>query len=103
MNVTILLDFERCCCAGYLCAVVCLNVTMYLIAAFYSKKFGEPTPKLGFIFSIVLSILCAAGMFIAVGDGPAPGTVQSVLLIMSAAASIVSSIGLFLKMRKPRK
>jgi hypothetical protein len=103
MNVTILLDFERLCCAGYLCAVVCLNVTMYLIASFYSKKFGEPTPKLGFIFSIVLSVLCAAGVFITVGDGPAPGMFQSALLIMSAAASIVSSIGLFLKMRKPRK
>jgi hypothetical protein len=103
MNVTILFDFTRFCCAGYLCAVVCLNVTMYLIASFYSKKFGEPTPKLGFVFSIVLSVLCAASMFIAVENGPAPGTFQSVLLILSAAASIVSSIGLFFKMRKPRK
>jgi hypothetical protein len=103
MNVTILFDFTRFCCAGYHCAVVCLNVTMYLIASFYSKKFGEPTPKLGFVFSIVLSVLCAASMFIAVENGPAPGTFQSVLLILSAAASIVSSIGLFFKMRKPRK
>jgi hypothetical protein len=103
MNVTILLDFEHCCLAGYLCAVVCLNVTMYLIATFYNKKFGEPTPKLGFVFSIVLSILCAASVFIAAGDGRALGVLQSVLLILSAAASIVSSLGLFFKMRKPRK
>jgi hypothetical protein len=103
MNVTILLDFDRLCCAGYLCAVVCLNVTMYLIASFYNKKFGEPTPKLGFVFSIILSILCAASVFIAAGDGKALVLLQSVLLILSAAASIVSSIGLFFKMRKPRK
>jgi hypothetical protein len=103
MNVTILLDFERCCLAGYLCAVVCLNVTMYLIASFYNKKFGEPTPKLGFIFSIVFSILCAASVFVAVGSGRTLGMVQSVLLILSAAASIISAVNLFLKMRKPRK
>ena len=103
MNITILLDFERFCLAGYLCAVACLNVTMYLIAAFYNKKFGEPTPRLGFIFSIILSLLCALTVFAAAGDGKMLGALQAGLVILAAIASMISSTNLFLKMRKPRK
>ena len=103
MNVTMLLDFGRFCLAAYLCAVACLNVTMYLIAAFYQKKFGEPTPRIGFIVSIILSLLCALTVFVSAGDGKMLGALQAGLVILAAISSMISSANLFLKMGKPRK
>jgi hypothetical protein len=103
MNVTILLDLDRVLLAGYILAVVCLNVTMYLISAFYHKKFGESTPKAGFAVAIILSVLCAASVFVNAGSGRTLGITQSSLLILSAGASASSAINLYFKMRKPRK
>jgi hypothetical protein len=103
MNVSILLDPDRVLLAGYILAVVCLNATMYLIAAFYHKKFGESTPRAGFVISMVLSVACAASVFVNIGGGRTLGIVQSSLLILSAGASAVSAINLYLKMGRPRK
>jgi hypothetical protein len=103
MSVSILVDPERVLLAGYILAVVSLNATMYLISAFYHKKFGEATPKAGFAVSILLSVLCAASVFVSAGGGRMLDIVQSSLLVLSAGSSAVGSINLFFKMRKPRK
>ncbi len=103
MSVSILFDPERVLLAGYILAVVCLNATMYLISAFYHKKFGEATPKAGFAMSIFFSILCSASVFVSAGSGHMLGIIQSALLIAGGGASAAASINLFLKMRKPRK
>jgi hypothetical protein len=103
MNVTILLDADRLLLAGYILAVVCLNATMYLISSFYHKKFGEATPRAGFALSMVLSVVCAASVFVNVGGGRLLGFAQSSLLILGSGASAASAVGLYVKMRKPRK
>ncbi len=103
MNVSILFDPNRVLLAGYIAAVVCLNATMYLIASFYRKKFGEATPRAGFVISMLLSVLCAASVFVNAGGGRILGILQSSLLILSAGASALSAINLYLKMGKPRK
>jgi hypothetical protein len=103
MNVTILLDADRLLLAGYILAVVCLYATMYLISSFYHKKFGEATPRAGFALSMILSVLCAASVFVNAGNGMMLGFAQSSLLILSAGASAASALSLYLKMRKPRK
>jgi hypothetical protein len=103
MNVTLLLDPDRFWLAGYICIVVCLNATMYLISAFYHKKFEQATPKLGFVLAIILSLLYAVSVFVSFGSGHTLGNVPSTLLILASAASMASSINLYLKMKKPRK
>jgi len=103
MNAAILLDAERVLLAGYIIAVMCLNATMYLISSFYHKKFGEATPRAGFALSMLLSLLFAASVFISIGGGRMLALAQSSLLILSAGTSAMSAVGLFLKIRKPRK
>jgi len=103
MNVSFLADAERVLLAGYILAVACLNATMYLISSFYHKKFREASPRAGFALSMVLSVLCAASVFVSVGGGRMLGVLQSSLLILAAGSSAVSAAGLFVKMRKPRK
>jgi hypothetical protein len=103
MNVTLLLDPDRFWLAGYIILVVCLNATMYLISAFYHKKFEQATPKAGFLLAIVLSLLYAASVFVSFGSGHMLGIVQSALLILASAASMASTINLYFTMKTPRK
>ena len=103
MSISFLLDADRVLVAGYLLAVACLNATMYLISSFYHKKFHESSPRTGFALSMVLSVLCAASVFVSVGGGLMLSLTQSSLLILAAGSSASSAFGLYAKMRKPRK
>jgi hypothetical protein len=103
MNVTFLFELDRVLLAGYIVFVVFLNATLYLVSAFYQKKFSQKTLKSGFVGSIVFSLLYIVTVFVSVKSGRTLGIVQSALLILSAAASVISSSSLYFKMRKPRK
>jgi hypothetical protein len=103
MNSFPVVDLSRVLCAGYVLAVACLNVTMYLISAFYKRKFNEPTPQAGFVVSIAFSLCYAASVFVQVGDGRVFVIAQYCLLVLSAVSSAWSSIVLFFTMKKERK
>jgi uncharacterized membrane protein YoaK (UPF0700 family) len=88
---------------GYVMFYVLMNILGLLISSFYKKKFNQPSPKIGFILAIILALV-----FIVVVQLPSKTMVfiqhiSTLLLISSATASIVSTLFLFLTMRKVRK
>jgi hypothetical protein len=89
--------------AGYVLCSVALNTVALLISLFYRKKFHHPSPRWGFVVSIVFSLLYCT--FLAAGtDGSALsiGAAQ-IVLAGSALASVASTVNLFQIMQKVRK
>jgi hypothetical protein len=87
---------------GYLIGAVLLNITMYMIASFYSKKFNEPTQKSGFIVCIFLCLVYIL-ILLFVKNNYSANIILGSILILSSFSSIASSVSLYLKMRKTRK
>jgi polyferredoxin len=88
---------------GYVMFYALMNILGLLISTFYKKKFNQPSPKIGFILAIILALV-----FIIIVQLPLKiiafvPFVSALLLISSATASIVSTLFLFLTMRKVRK
>jgi hypothetical protein len=88
---------------GYVMFYTLMNILGLFISTFYEKKFNQPSPKIGFILAIILALV-----FIVVVQLPSKTIVFiqlliTLLLISSATASIVSTLFLFLTMRKVRK
>jgi polyferredoxin len=88
---------------GYVVFFILMNILGLLISSFYKKKFNQPSPKIGFFLAIVFALV-----FIVVIQMPSKTIVfiqliSTLLLISSATASIVSTLFLFLTMRKVRK
>ena len=107
METAFLQGLNKVLCAGYLLAVAGINLNLYLISAFYQKKFNQLSPRAGFIVSIGLAILFVSSFFF-----PGPDQVsgwghmriaQLFFLVGSAVASGWSSAALYITMRKPRK
>jgi hypothetical protein len=107
METAFLQGLNKVLCAGYLLAVAGINLNLYLISAFYQKKFNQLSPRAGFIVSIALAILFVSSFFFS-GPDQAAGwghmrIARLFFLLGSAVASGWSSAALFITMRKPRK
>jgi polyferredoxin len=88
---------------GYVVFFTLMNILGLLISSFYKKKFNQPSPKIGFILAFIFALV-----FVVVIQLPSKNIVfiqyiSTLLLISSATASIVSTLFLFLTMRKVRK
>jgi hypothetical protein len=107
METVFLQGLDKILCAGYMLAVSCINLNLYLISAFYQKKFNQVSPRAGFMISIAFSVLYVASFFFS-DQVTASGwshlrLVRFFFLTGGAAASAWSSASLFITMRKPRK
>ena len=89
--------------AGYVLCSVVLNTVALLISLFYRKKFHHPSPRWGFVVSIVFLLLYC--VLLAVWkDGSALSIgVKQLVLAGSALASVASTVNLFEIMQKVRK
>jgi len=89
--------------AGYVLCSVVLNTVTLLISLFYRKKLHHPSPRWGFVVSIVFLLLYCA--LLAAGDnGSALAIgVKQLVLAGSALASVVCTVNLFQIMQKVRK
>ena len=107
METAFLQGLNKVFCAGYLLAVACINLNLYLISAFYQKKFNQVSPRAGFIVSIVLTIIFVSSFFFSDPGQTAEWghlrIARLILLLGSAVASGWSSAALYITMRKPRK
>jgi hypothetical protein len=107
METVFIQGLDKILCAGYLLAVSCINLNLYLVSAFYQKKFNQVTPRAGFLISVLLSVLYLASFFFS-DPGAASGwghlrLFRFFFLTAGAAASAWSSASLYITMRKPRK
>ena len=107
METVFLQGLNQVLCAGYLLAVACINLNLYLISAFYRKKFNQLSPRAGFIVSIALAILFVSSFFFS-GLNLSSGwghlrIARFFFLVGSAVACGWSSTALYMTMRKPRK
>jgi uncharacterized membrane protein len=107
MDTAFLQGLDKVMCAGYLLAVSCINLNLYLISAFYRKKFNQLSPRAGFIVSIALAILFISSFFFS-GPDQSSGwghlrIARLFFLVGSAVACGWSSAALYIAMRKPRK
>ena len=94
-------------CAGYFLLIAWMNCTMYLIAAFYRKRFNQYAPRYGFIFSVAFAVLFVASLFFTdtspAFQGSAFHLMRTSLLVGSALTSGWSSVNLLIIMKKSRK
>jgi uncharacterized membrane protein len=107
METAFLQGLNKVLCAGYVLAIACINLNLYLISAFYQKKFNQLSPRVGFIVSIVLAIIFVSSFFFS-DPNQAAGwghlrIARLFFLVGSAVASGWSSAALYATMRKPRK
>jgi len=85
-----------------LCSVV-LNTVALLVSLFYRKKFHHPSPRWGFVVSIVFSLLYCALLAAGTGDSALSICLAQIVLAGSALASVASTVNLFQIMQKVRK
>lgn len=94
-------------CAGYLLAISCINLNLYLISAFYRKKFNQLSPRGGFVLSILCAVLYVASFFFPdAGSSSVWYNLRIVRIFLLCGSAVVSgwnSTILFITMRKPRK
>jgi len=88
---------------GYVLAFIILNLVAFLISSFYQKKFGQSSPRAGFIAAIICAALYAAALFIAAGRSPAAVALKVLCLFAGAIASTWSSTTLYFTMKRVRK
>jgi hypothetical protein len=89
--------------AGYAVCVCILNVILFLIAAFYRRKFNEASPRLGFIVGGVLSILLIVSIFVSSWSPEIAHITQGVLLAGTALSSGSATVILYFIMRRSKK
>ncbi|NLD94167.1 MAG: hypothetical protein GX639_16025 [Fibrobacter sp.] len=88
---------------GYVMFFIMINILGLLISSFYKRKFNQPSPKTGFILAIIIAFALIIVIQIPSKTIVFIQLVSSFLFISSATASIVSTLFLFLTMRKVRK
>jgi hypothetical protein len=89
--------------SGYVLTIIGLNLICYLISSFYQKKFGEASPRLGFMSAGALSVLLAVALWIPLGSASTTELVQVALLWSSGVLSAVNSVQLYYTMKRVRK
>lgn len=89
--------------AGYILFSTLLNLVALLISTFYSKKFNQSSPKVGFIIAIVLAILYMSILFMGKNSNTAVQILSLSALLGSGAASTLSILNLFFTMRSVQK
>ena len=89
--------------AVYILTVLGLNFITFLISDFYRKKFNQPSPRTGFIAAIILGLLLAGSLFFGTRESVTARVVQALLLTGCSVSSMISSVNLYLTMRKVRK
>lgn len=89
--------------AAYLIALIGLNFVCGLISAFYQHRLGEPSPRAGYVATVVLLLIVTATLFGPLARFTWTGTVQGILLFLGGTASAWNSASLFLTMKRIRK
>ncbi len=88
---------------GYVMFFILMNILGLLISSFYKKKFNQPSPKIGFILAVIIAFVLIVVIQLPSKTMVFIQLISSFLLVSSATASIVSTLFLFLTMRKVRK
>ena len=89
--------------AVYVACALCLNGVMYLISAFYQKKFSQPSPRAGFMLAMILGVLLIVSVFVRIRPGEIIQVVQSTLLIGGGIASGWNGVSLYYTMKQVSK
>jgi hypothetical protein len=89
--------------AGYAVCVCILDAILFLIAAFYRRKFNEASPRLGFIVGGVLCILLMVSIFMPALPPEIAHITQGVLLAGAALSSGSATVMLYFIMRRSKK
>lgn len=97
------LSLESLLLCGYVVFFILMNILGLLISSFYKKKFNQPSPKIGFSLAIVFAFVLIVVIQLPSTTIAFIQLISTLLLISSATASIVSTLFLFLTMRKVRK
>lgn len=87
----------------YVLAVLAINVVTFLISDFYRKKFGQPSPRGGFVVGVALGLALIASLFVPNQADLTVRIVQLGLIVGASLASMFSSLSLYFTMRKTRK
>lgn len=88
---------------GYILFTILLNILALMISLFYKKKINQPAPRAGFLIAITLSAVFMVMLQIPFRHTLPMQIVSSVILSVSAIASSISIISLFITMSKVRK
>ncbi len=90
--------------AAYVVCIGGLNLICFLISGFYQKKFGEYSPRIGFLIALLAG---AALTILLLIDGQGRLRViqvgQIVALVIAGAASVWNSASLYFTMKRIRK
>jgi ABC-type Fe3+-siderophore transport system permease subunit len=89
--------------AGYIVFNMALNTVALFISLFYQRKINQPAPKTGFILSLVLALIFITLVFTNQKPSTPIHIIETVALLGSSIASIISVMQLFLTMKKVRK
>jgi hypothetical protein len=88
----------------YALALMSLAFLALLISSFYRRKFHQPSPRLGFVLTIVLGLLFIASYaFVREGWYAAARAAQAYLLLGCGIASMYGALGLYFTMKKIHK
>jgi uncharacterized PurR-regulated membrane protein YhhQ (DUF165 family) len=80
-----------------------INVVTFLISDFYRKKFGQPSPRAGFVIAVGLGLALIASLFVPNQVNVGVRRLQLGLVVGASLASMFSSLSLYFIMRKTRK
>jgi hypothetical protein len=89
--------------AGYVACFMALNIIAILISLFYRKNFQRPSPRWGFLASLVLCILFLAVLLTARNGSLLLMTTARIALGGALITSMFSGLSLFFLMRRVRK
>jgi hypothetical protein len=89
--------------ASYILCFVFFNLLAYLISSFYQKKFGENSPRSGFLAAIVLALAYTGSLFASTEVYAGMAAARIFLLFGTALASAWSAISLYFTMKRVRK
>ena len=84
----------------YVLAIMGLGGMLYLISAFYQKKFNQPSPKAGFIAGLIVGIVFIVSLAIQGNGAHGVRIFHGILLFGCSAGSIASTFALYFTMRK---
>jgi hypothetical protein len=88
---------------GYVLCFIALNVFAVLMSLFYRKNFQRPSPRWGFLASMILSLLFLSTLLAARSGSLFLATASRIALAGAIVTSMFSSLSLYVLMRKVRK
>ena len=88
--------------AGYMACVIVLNLVVYLISAFYRRKFALPVMQAGFLVAIGAFVLFTA-VLLAGGAERTRGVLPATVVIIGTASSAINALRLYYIMSRSRK